>query len=357
MTAFTSHRHVGLTRRGASRAALSRLIGFVLVALIVAGCGNSSHKTPRTAVKAKQQVKTASGPVDTPLPEALNTGGGTPADRSAGKQVPLAPQASALGAPARKKVATIDVRPAAQRLQAQESNAVPPNGTNADYEQFVRAVVPLINDFWQQKAKRVSPGTRYQPPGHLVSYNGTDAPGCAGKKSADFAGNAYYCPVVIPPAQCRRVAPNNGYCIGEDIIAWDTPGLLLPYFREIGDLATALVLAHEWGHLIQARVFPQFDYHTVIRRELQADCYAGAWALGMQRQGRVDLGSFNQTLDLFEKIGGSGDAWLDPASHGNKFQRIRAFTQGFENDAKGCIGGRFDAVLQRVGLAPERAGG
>jgi predicted metalloprotease len=128
---------------------------------------------------------------------------------------------------------------------------------------------------------------------------------------------------------------------------------MLPFYRQIGDLATALVLAHEWGHLIQTRVFPQYAYTTTIRNELEADCYAGAWAREMQRQRRVDIGAFNQTLDLFESTGGSGDAWLDPDSHGNKFQRIRSFTQGFEQGARGCIAPKFDSMLRRVGLGKE----
>ena len=165
-----------------------------------------------------------------------------------------------------------------------------------------------------------------------------------------MSGNAYYCASLIPAESCTTVSANQGYCVGEDLIAWDKPGLLLPFFAQIGDLASALVLAHEWGHLIQARVLPRFNYRTTIRNELQADCYSGAWALGMKRQGRVNVGSFNQTLDLFENVGGGDEAWLDADSHGNKYQRIRSFTQGFEEDVRGCIGAPFDATLRRIGL-------
>jgi hypothetical protein len=132
-----------------------------------------------------------------------------------------------------------------------------------------------------------------------------------------------------------------------------------------GEFAQPYVLAHEYGHHIQDITGIEADMRRAQQRdpdqanalsvklELQADCYAGAWALEMKRQGRVDVGAFNQTLDLFEKTGGSGDAWLDPDSHGNKFQRIRSFTQGFEEDATGCTGAAFDAMLGRVGLDRE----
>ena len=39
----------------------------------------------------------------------------------------------------------------------------------------------------------------------------------------------------------------------------------------------SLVLAHEWGHAVQRRGSVDQTLPTVVR-ELQADCFAGAWA-------------------------------------------------------------------------------
>jgi predicted metalloprotease len=319
----------------------------IVAALAVAGCGSGNGGGGASTATVPE------GKVQSPLPEAVSGDNTKPADRSAGSPVPQAPRLSALAPAARKQVAAMDVRPAPQRAAAAQGSAAPPEASQANYDRFVRAVIPLINSFWEKKTREFSPTARYEPPGDLIAYAGENSPGCAGETSAGASHNAYYCASIVPYDRCATPARNLGYCSGKDIIAWDEPGLLLPFYRQIGGLAAALVLAHEWGHLVQARVYPQFNYKTTIRIELQADCYAGAWALEMKRQGRVDVGAFNQTLDLFETIGGPGEAWLDPSSHGNKFQRIRAFTQGFENDAEGCVGAQFDAVLDHVGLGAE----
>jgi hypothetical protein len=326
----------------------ARMAALAVVVLAAAGCGGDSgggHAGSSTA-------PVPAGKVHSPLPEAVATGDTKPADRTAGSEVARAPRLSALPPRVRKEVNAIDVRPAPQRAAA-EKGAVPPDAGQADYDRFVRAIIPLIDGYWRTKTSELSPGAKYRPPGGLIAYAGEDSPGCAGETSAGASHNAYYCPSVVPYEQCSRPAPNLGYCVGKDIIAWDEPGLLLPFYQQIGGLAAALVIAHEWGHLAQARLYPRFNYRTTIRIELQADCFSGAWAHEMERRHLVDISVFNQTLDLFESIGGPGEAWLDPDSHGNKFQRIRAFTQGFENDARGCVGRRFDGVLQHVGLGQE----
>jgi hypothetical protein len=317
-----------------------------LAASVAIGCGDDK---PKSAAK----VETTKGRVRAPVPEAAGKRDKT-ADPDAGKRVPFVKRPAQLPAAARRQASVLDVRPAAERRAATSApeGGIPEPG-DADYDRFLTAVIPLIDGFWRTKTARVSRGAQYTEPGDLVSYDGANGPGCFGQKSDDMVGNAYYCPSVLAANSCKVAASNQRYCLGGDIIAWDRSGLMLPFYRKIGDLATALVLAHEWGHLIQARVYPEFAYRTTIRNELQADCYAGAWALEMKRQGRVDIGSFNQTLYLFESTGGSGDAWLDPDSHGNKFQRIRSFTQGFERDARGCIAPRFDSMLHRIGLEKE----
>lgn len=312
------------------------------LSLAASGCGSSDHG-------GQTRAKVAPGPVKTPVPQALEQGAKKPADPSAGKRVPFVRKPSQVPANARKKVAELDVRPDAQRLVGEQAPAPGDTGaTDPGYEAFIKAVVPLIDNYWAKKTSEIVPTATYAPPAHLVSYDGDNAPGCFGKRSADMNGNAYYCPSL--GATCPTVSPNRGFCSGDDVIAWDRANLMLPFYQQIGKLASALVLAHEWGHLVQARIYPTYLYRTVERHELQADCFAGAWALEMKRQGRVDIGSFNETLDLFEKVGGEGAAWLDPDSHGNKYQRIRSFTQGFEEDAEGCVGKKYDALLSRIGL-------
>ncbi|HKP90062.1 MAG TPA: neutral zinc metallopeptidase [Thermoleophilaceae bacterium] len=328
----------------------SKRIALVLVlalAASVAGCGDGDDE-PKSAKK----VETTEGKVKAPVPVAL-AGSTKPADPDAGEKVDFVKSPAKLRGPARQGASDLDVRPAPQRLAAKRNPQTALPTAEQAYEEFIQWVIPQINAFWVRETGRVSSGARYSPPGSLLSYDGNNAPGCFGDVSEDMSGNAYYCPSLLAAQSCQLVASNRRFCVGGDVVAWDRAGLMFPFFREIGGLAAALVLAHEWGHLAQARVFPEFAYTTTIRNELQADCYSGSWAREMKRKGYLDIGDFNQTLELFERAGGAGDAWLDPDSHGNQFQRIRSFTQGFEQGSKGCISPRFDSMLRRVGLDPE----
>jgi hypothetical protein len=319
-----------------------------LAALGAAGCGGGDDEKPASAAK----VETTEGRVKAAVPQALEDSD-KPADPDAGKRVRFVREPAQLPAPARREVSTLDVRPAPERLAARKAGAQALQEPDSEYDRFIRGVVALVDAYWRKETRKVSASAEYSGPGGLISYDGEHGPGCFGERGDGMARNAYYCASLLEPERCRVVASNGRFCVGGDVIAWDRSGLMLPFFQQIGALAAALVLAHEWGHLVQARVFPEFAYRTTIRNELQADCYGGAWAKEMQRQGRVDIGAFNQTLDLFEQNGGTGAEWLDPNSHGNKFQRIRSFTQGFERGATGCVATQFDRMLRRVGLGSE----
>lgn len=78
------------------------------------------------------------------------------------------------------------------------------------------------------------------------------------------------------------------YCSGDDSIYIDTSffdQLEANYGAENAPLAQLYILAHEWGHHIQAQlgILQQMDHNDLgpsgdmVRSELQADCLAGAW--------------------------------------------------------------------------------
>jgi predicted metalloprotease len=81
----------------------------------------------------------------------------------------------------------------------------------------------------------------------------------------------------LPPcaALADDIAGNAFYCAKADDVAWDAEGLLPSLRKRFGDFVIPVVLAHEWGHAIQARA--NFSGETVTK-EIQADCFAGAWA-------------------------------------------------------------------------------
>ena len=72
----------------------------------------------------------------------------------------------------------------------------------------------------------------------------------------------------------EQIADNAYYCPEADVIVFDDEGLIPRLMESYGDLAVAVVVAHEWGHAVQDRV--QMRGRTVTL-EQQADCFAGAW--------------------------------------------------------------------------------
>lgn len=149
---------------------------------------------------------------------------------------------------------------------------------------------------------------------------------------------AYYRPDQGPGPTCagqQAPARNAFYCPAEDFIAWDETGLLIPYYVQAGDFAAAFVLAHEFGHAMQARL-PQKERPGILN-ELQADCFAGAWARDTQDQGLLQAGDLDEaTLAVFSARDLPGTDFTDPAAHGSGFERTRAFTDGYEGGPTAC---------------------
>jgi hypothetical protein len=74
-----------------------------------------------------------------------------------------------------------------------------------------------------------------------------------------------------------------------------------------------------------------------IVRELQADCFAGAWSRHVQDQGLLEAGDLDEaTLAVFSARDVPGTPWTDPQAHGSGFERTRAFTDGYESGPKAC---------------------
>lgn len=124
-------------------------------------------------------------------------------------------------------------------------------------------------------------------------------------------------------------------CPAGDFIAWDETRLLIPYYVQAGDFVAAFVLAHEFGHAMQARL-PQKKRPGILN-ELQADCFSGAWARDVQEQDLLSAGDLDEaTLAVFSARDVPGTDFTDPAAHGSGFERTRAFSDGYESGAANC---------------------
>ena len=108
------------------------------------------------------------------------------------------------------------------------------------YGDSVGSTIADIQSYWAQTLPSVY-DTNYKaiPSDRLFAYSQSNPPPACGGYGrtpySEVAGNAFYC--------------DQG-----DFVAWDEQGLFAKLRQQYGDFAPALVLAHEWGHAIQARV-------------------------------------------------------------------------------------------------------
>ena len=184
-----------------------------------------------------------------------------------------------------------------------------------EYQATLEAVISSLETYWA-RALPASFQVQYRGPSRYVYYRPDEAPG--------------------PPCGAEPAPPRNAfYCPVGDFIAWDESGLMIPYYVSAGDFAAAFVLAHEFGHAMQARLPRQEGFGVLV--ELQADCFAGAWARDVQNQGLLEAGDLDEaTLAVFSARDVPGTAFTDPRAHGSGFERTRAFADGYESGPSQC---------------------
>jgi predicted metalloprotease len=185
----------------------------------------------------------------------------------------------------------------------------------AQYQNTLKTAIGLLEEYWTQAMPQAY-GVQYTAPSRYVYYRSDEeqGPSCGGERAP--ARNAFYCPA-------------------GDFIAWDESGLMIPYYVQGGDFAAAFVLAHEFGHAMQMRL-PQRAQLGVLR-ELQADCFAGAWSRWVDDRGLLQAGDLDEAVGaVFSARDVPGTPFTDPRAHGSGFQRTRAFGDGYEGGPSMC---------------------
>jgi predicted metalloprotease len=197
--------------------------------------------------------------------------------------------------------------------------------TSFDSTSFASAAIDDLQAFWADSLPEVyDRGYESIPDDRLHPYSSDDPPPACGDRGTtpyeEVAGNAFYCSV-------------------GDFVAWDTQELFPRLEQRHGRFAVALVLAHEWGHAIQARTDSSIS--ATIYLENQADCFAGAWAHHVEAGDDTSL-SFGAS-DLDAALSGylefRDPPGVDPShegAHGNGFDRVSAFQDGFEAGVGQC---------------------
>jgi predicted metalloprotease len=160
--------------------------------------------------------------------------------------------------------------------------------------------------------------------------------------------------VIVCGADTAKVA-NAFYCPPEDTIAWDR-GVLLPALVQMLDteMAAVLVLAHEFGHAVQARLGVLDRSLPTIVSEQQADCFAGAFmrhvAEGKSEHFQLSTGDgLNSILAGLLAIRDQvGAALTGPGAHGTAFDRVTAFQFGFVDGPPRCAEIDMEEVKSRA---------
>jgi predicted metalloprotease len=135
---------------------------------------------------------------------------------------------------------------------------------------------------------------------------------------------------------CGPAVLNNAfYCVRSHSIYFDM-NLLGQQFKTAGDFAPVTVIAHEWGHHIQAQIEQHLRYNVDV--ELQADCFAGAYARDAEARGMLEDGDAEEGASFLSKVGDRRKlSAKDPRAHGTPTQRAAAYEQGYKDGVDGCL--------------------
>jgi predicted metalloprotease len=208
---------------------------------------------------------------------------------------------------------------------------------NRSVDCAVVADIDSIQDYWTRQL-----GDRYQRT-DTVFFSGSVQTGCGGATSGS---GPFYCPA-------------------DQLVYID-----LSFFQELqqrfgaegGLFVDAYVIAHEYGHHVQNLLGTNRQVHPgetgpesgSVRLELQADCYAGAWAnhaetvpdeSGQPLIADINSDDINRALDAAGRIGddfiqrnlGGGTVDQNAFTHGSSAQRQKWFTTGYRTgDPRQC---------------------
>jgi predicted metalloprotease len=201
---------------------------------------------------------------------------------------------------------------------------------NTSVDCAVVADIDSIQDYWTGVL-----GDRYVPT-DTVFFEGQVQTACGGASSGS---GPFYCP--------------GDSLVYIDLSFFDQ--LQSQFGAEGGLFVNAYVIAHEYAHHVQnllgtnQQVTPGESGPTsgTVRLELQADCYAGAWAnhaetvpdeSGAPLIAEINDDDIDRALDAAGRIGddfiqrelGGGQVNQDAFTHGSSEQRRQWFTTGYE---------------------------
>jgi predicted metalloprotease len=235
---------------------------------------------------------------------------------------------------------TSDVAPASEAAPSAEGTST--ETCSSELEQVLCGATDDVSEYWIDQLP-VSFGKDYVDT-QTVFFSGSTNTGCG---MASSQTGPFYCPL-------------------DNLVYFDLDFLvtLQEQFGATGDLAAQYIVAHEFGHHVQnvlgineqMREAQQSDPSRAnqysVALELQADCFAGAWARDASDRGLFDDPSeVEEALNAASAVGDDTiqqktQGRVDPESwtHGSSAQRVQWFQRGFQTgDPAQCT--TFSEVL------------
>lgn len=223
------------------------------------------------------------------------------------------------------------------QLSAPQQPAGPPATLSAADEEAgdrIAAVLGTTEEFWSQV---YAAGDSDYPEPTLVLFTAATQSACGGARTEV---GPHYCPL-----------DNTVYM---DLAFFDE--LQRRFGASGGDFAEAYVVAHEVGHHVQnvAGIMEEVRSKQQgvsqaeanvwsVRLELQADCFAGAWARAVFEEGLLERGDIEEALSAAEAVGDdriqeaiNGRVNPESFTHGTSEQRVRWFETGYTTGNPGA---------------------
>jgi predicted metalloprotease len=223
-------------------------------------------------------------------------------------------------------------RPGAQgpAPRAGESDVTVAGASGDAVDKLATDALADLQDYWSAAFPDVF-GRPFQPlqggyfsvdPDNIDPAQYPEGVGC-GSDPRQAENNAFYCQ--------SPNAPNS------DSITYDR-SFLGELGQQYGAFLPALVMAHEFGHAVQARVVSP---SASIAVETQADCYAGSWtrwvADGKAARSRLREPQLDGLLrGYFLLRDPVGTSTAEQSAHGSYFDRVSAFQDGFDGGPEAC---------------------
>lgn len=184
-----------------------------------------------------------------------------------------------------------------------------------------------------------------------TGYPGSPTPPCI-ERVAELVGQAFYCPTA-------------------DAVVWDADTLLPDLHRRFGSAGVVVALAHEVGHAVQSRLGLDAAQagdpgrYPAVLLETMADCYAGVVFARLAERPVDGLAADPDDRDaaLLALVGFRDPLGVLPgndSAHGNAFDRVSAFQDGYRDGATRCAAMSTENrafTQRRFGSTADRARG